>query len=169
MTKGRRPQADAVRRGRTPATELEAVQRETGVAKGLTVPHLVATDPHMSELWHQVVGDGRAYTDQDVPIIMAYITNLDMAEKLRQHLYGPDGLETCLGLGPESEDGFGRVQSSPYFDQYQKCVAQGLRLAQELGATPLSRSRLGVSRVTEQSMALDLGTRLRMEMAKGGK
>jgi phage terminase small subunit len=123
----------------------------------------------LSKYWRQVVGDGRAYTEQDIPTITAYVTTLDMQDQLKAMLYTKDGnLKTCQGFGDEDEDGFMAVKESPYFNQYQKAVTLSLKLAQELGATPLSRARLGVTRATEQSMQADVAHKIRELMRQEG-
>ena len=54
--KGRKPQKNAIRRGRTPADviELQAVSVAASIAK----PDEVIANPDLDALWDTVVGDG---------------------------------------------------------------------------------------------------------------
>jgi len=165
--KGRKPQADAIRRGRKPYDELMEVKVADGT---LVKPAEIENTPRLNEYWEMVVGNGKSYTEQDLPTIMHYISYLDMAEQLRGVLFDEQGrLQSVLGYGPMDEEGnCSKPVENPYFKQYQQAVQMCMKLAQELGATPLARARLGVTKAAEQSMTVDIGRKIRDLMKEEG-
>lgn len=152
--KGRKPQKNAIRRGRTPADvlELQAVPVAASIAK----PDEVIANPDLDALWDTVVGDGGGYQPQDVPILTQLVYWLDVARTCRERMTGPDGrtLVTVNDTG----------RTSPYFTQMEKATAQILRLSDQLGCTPLARARIGITETATQSMQVDIAARIRALM-----
>ena len=165
--KGRKPKQDAIRRGRQPFEELTPVQTSK---HDLVKPEHILANPRLNQYWEIAVGDGHAYDEQDLPIILNYITYMDLADQLRDQLFDENGaIQTIMGYGPLDEEGMGgKVVESPYFKQYEKAVNMCLKLAQELGTTPMARARLGVTRAAEQSMNVDIGMKIREMMKAEG-
>lgn len=163
--KGRKPQKNAIRRGRTPADvlELQAVPVAASIAK----PDEVIANPDLDALWDTVVGDGAGYLPQDVPILTQLVYWLDVARTCRAAMTAPDGrtLMTVIGVGPKGPDGKHRdYRPNPYFSQMEKATAQILRLSDQLGCTPLARARIGITETATQSMQVDIAARIRALM-----
>ena len=163
--KGRKPQKDAIRRGRTPADvlELQAVPVRAAVEK----PDEVLANPDLDALWETVVGDGAGYLPQDVPILTQLVYWMDVARTCREAMTAPDGrtLMTVIGVGPKGPDGKHRdFRPNPYLAQMEKATAQILRLSDHLGATPLARARIGIAETATQSMQVDIAAKIRALM-----
>lgn len=151
--KGRKPQANAIRRGRTPADVL-AVRAEP--EDGLGKPVEVESNPDLSALWDTVVGSGSAYRAQDGPILTQLVYWMDVARTCREAMTAADG-RTIVTIG---EDG----RTTPYFAQMEKATSQILRLSDQLGCTPLARARIGITETAAQSMQVDIAQRIRALM-----
>ena len=152
--KGRKPQKDAIRRGRTPADVLEL--QAVPVLAAVETPDEVLANPDLDALWETVVGDGAGYLPNDVPILTQLVYWLDVARTCRERMTGPDG-RTLVTV----DDTGG---TSPYFTQMEKATSQILRLSDQLGATPLARARIGIAETATQSMQVDIAAKIRALM-----
>lgn len=167
--KGRKPDAKAVRRKRAPAVvKAEIIEpRQQGIAK----PAEVLSNPDLSATWDTIVGDGIAYKEQDVPLLVQLVYWHDVLRTCRERMTGPDGrtLMTVIGVGEKGPDGkHKRSAPNPYFKQMAEATSQIMRLSDQLGCTPLSRARIGITETATQSMQVDIAQRIRQVMAERG-
>ena len=72
--KGRKPQKNAIRRGRTPADVMELRAEPAGA---LAKPDEVIANPDLDALWDTVVASGAGFAPADVPILtqLVYTVN----------------------------------------------------------------------------------------------
>ena len=150
--KGRKPQAKAIRRKEGPqAVKAEIIEpARQGVAK----PAEIAANPDLSATWDTIVGDGIAYKEQDVPILVQLVYWHDVARTCRERMTGPDGRHK-------------RSAPNPYFKQMSDATAQIIRLSDQLGCTPLARARIGIAETATASMQVDIAQRIRQIVAEG--
>lgn len=162
--KGRKPQKNAIRRGRTPSDVLELAATPVG---RLQKPDEVLANPDLDVLWDQVVGDGVGYQPQDVPVLTQLVYWMDVAQTCRQAMTAPDGrrLVTVIATGKPGPDGTYRDgKANPYFAQMERATNMILRLSDQLGCTPLARARIGIAETATQSMQVDIAAKIRALM-----
>lgn len=147
MSRGRKPDALAVRRSRTSPSPVEVEVVPAGAARK---PELVAANANLSEMWDVLVGDGAAYTESDVPILTSYVYWFEIAHELEARML--QGGSVCTIDVVEEPDGSLSAASSIAFKQYEKAVSMCLKLANELGGTPIARARLGIAQGIEESV-----------------
>ena len=122
----------------------------------ISKPDEVAQSPDRSAIWDTVVGDGGAYLQQDVPALTQLVFWMDVARHIRQQL-SPDGEEMLLVL----EDDMGHMRDNPLVRQLDKATSNVMRLSDQLGCTPLSRARIGITETATQSMQVDIAKKIR--------
>lgn len=145
MSRGRKPDALAVRRNSTTADAAVAT-----IGEGLAKPPAVAAHAPMSALWDQLVGTGRAFQPQDAPYVEQLVFSLETARQCRQNLLDENGnVRVLVGRGEPDADGRYRdYVESPWLKALNEATAQSLKLADALGLTPLARARLGLTQAT---------------------
>lgn len=168
--KGRKPDAKAVRRKRTPqAMKAEIIEpRQLGIAK----PASIAANPDLSAIWDSIVGEGIAYKEQDAPLLEQLVFLHDIVRSCRARMTAPDGrtLMTVVGVGEKGPDGrHKRSAPNPYYKQMLDATNMILRLSDQLGCTPQARARIGITETATQSMQVDIAQRIRQIVAEGGR
>ena len=137
--------ADAIRRGRTPASELALVEEVEVMAQNPALdgyaekPGFVASRPGLSILWDEVVGDGRAYKPQDVPLLTQMVFWMAQAGELMKM----------------SEDD-PELDQSRLLRNLAKASDYSLKLAEHFGCTPMARARLGLTKAAAVSIGEDI-------------
>lgn len=144
MSRGRKPDALAVRRGSSTADVPAAA------GAGVSKPPAVAASAPMSALWDQLVGSGRAFQPQDAPYIEQLVFALETARQCRMNLLDENGnVRVLVGRGEPLEDGtYLDYRENPWLSALEKATAQSLKLADALGLTPLARARLGLTQAS---------------------
>lgn len=160
--RGRKPSANAIRRSDDHADISAATV--IGQAGGeMAMPAEVAASPSMSALWSSIVGTGVAYDPRDVPLLEQLVFDLEMARQARAHVYGEDGaLRLMVACGePDPDTGEPlQVRPNPYVKVMHDSVQQALRLADQLGCTPLARARLGLTQAAGKAVTLSIAEQI---------
>lgn len=155
--KGRPTKRNAVRRGRTPATEIALVEDVEAMAANPALdghaekPELVGSREALSALWDEVVGDGRAYKPQDVPLLTQMVYWMALANDLM-----------------ENED-----EADPNPARRMRMLARAsdysLKLAEHFGCTPMARARLGLTEAAAVSIGEDIRLKVLSAMEEANK
>lgn len=142
--KGRPMEAGAIRRGRTPASELALVEEVEVMAANPALegyaekPPEVADNPSLSAMWDQVVGDGRAYKPQDVPLLELMVWWM------------------AYGVEVMFQDVEDEPSPSRRLRNLARATDYSLKLAEHFGATPMARARLGLTKAAAVSIGEDI-------------
>ena len=165
MSRGRKPDALAVRRGAS-TSDAAAPAPSGGVEK----PPAVLAHAPMSALWDQLVGTGRAFQPQDAPYIEQLVFSLETARQCRANLMDENGnVQVLVGKGEPDEDGRYRdYVENPWLSALER-VGQLERLGRcALGLTPLARARLGLTQATAIA-TVSIADQIYAAMRGGGK
>lgn len=142
--KGRPMEVDAIRRGRTPATELalienaEVIEANPALDGYAVKPSSIAEKPALDAMWDQVVGDGRAYKPQDVPLLTQMVYWMAVADEIMHQ--------------DEEEE----PSPTRRLRNLAKASDYSLKLAEHFGATPMARARLGLTKAAAVSIGEDI-------------
>lgn len=155
--RGRPTEQNAVRRGRTPASELAMVEEVEVMAANPALdgyaekPELVRSRDGLSRLWDEVVGDGRAFKPQDVPLLTQMVYWMATANALMED-------ERDADPNPAR-----RLRT------LSKATDYSLKLADHFGCTPMARARLGLTKAATASIGEDIRLKVlaAMEEARG--
>lgn len=153
--KGRKPEAGAQRRGGADDKRLakrvaDPTQAVVIADSPLPMPPSVSSSPRRSELWMQVVGDGSAYTQQDTALLASFVTWMDTAEQIQYAMTNDDG-----GVLLMLDD-----KPSPFLKQLDLATKNMLKLADQLGCTPLARARLGLTEAAKNNLNVTIAERI---------
>lgn len=157
--RGRKREPGAVRDGRDPATELaRAEEVPVSVSPNLDAPASKPADVGavecMSAMWDQLVGDGSAYREQDVPLLTQWVYWTELARQIQGRMTLEDGRVATLTDAWQGDD---LVQvESPYVRQLKTATDMSLKLAEHFGGTPMARARLGLTRAATASIGEDI-------------
>lgn len=153
--KGRKPEAGAQRRGGVDDKRLakrvaDPTQAVVIADSPLPMPPSVSSSPRRSELWMQVVGDGSAYAQQDTALLASFVTWMDAAEQIQYAMTNDDG-----GVLLMLDD-----KPSPFLKQLDLATKNMLKLADQLGCTPLARARLGLTEAAKNNLNVTIAERI---------
>ena len=161
MVKGRKPDANAVRRRKPPkdagTVELvaEIVEQSDPI---IQKPPAVASNVTMSECWDLVVGDGIQFTPADVPQLEQLCYWYAVFRQCVANTVMPDG-RIVTKVGSDGEDGEidqATLRSHPDLRSAKEASAMYRQLASELGVDPLARQRMGLLDAVTKSTQADL-------------
>lgn len=158
--RGRKPQADAVRRGLTDQLLLaERGERRYGV----TAPDDIAADPIQSEIWDWLVPEVNHFSEQDIPQLRELVMWHAVFEQARQTVMAPDGsgriaIFDRIGDKPIL-DANGKplplFKKHPALSVMKEASAEIRALSDHLGLSPLARSRIGLFQTTAAKTAAE--------------
>lgn len=157
--KGRMPKQDAVRRGVRPA-ELQA--RPEG---GVVMPLDIADDPVQSEIWNWIAPPSNCFTDQDIPALRLLCYWHAAAAQAQEAMRGHDGRVNIfdkIGTKPfKSPDGrdVPLVRKNPAVAILKDASREIRALSDQLGLSPLARSRIGLMQATAVKTASEIRDR----------
>lgn len=149
--KGRKPQANAIRRG---GQEVQRVQ-----AAIVDKPISVMAVPNMSDMWDVIVGSGLAYKPEDAPMLEQLVFDLELARQCRDKCIDELGnIRAMVGKGePDPVTGeYLDMAPNPYIKQMREAVSEAMKLADQLGCTPLARARLGLTQAAGKALTLSI-------------
>lgn len=172
--RGRKPDAKAVRRSdggeavssAISATTTAAVEVQAGA---LSMPPSVAAHPHMAELWTSMVGRGLAYDERDAAMVEQMVFDLEMVDQCRRRVMGEDGqMRMLIPVGePDPDTGeYEKYVPNPYIKQMREATAESLKLADQLGLTPLARARLGLTQAAGKAVTLSIAEQIDAAMRR---
>ena len=143
---GRRPDANAIRRAKDRA-EISQAASPSAPSK-LEKPLSVMISPAMSELWDLFAGSGIAYKAEDAPMMEQLVFDLAVAAECRDKCVDESGrVRVLVGCGePDPDTGeYPDSRPNPYLKQMREAVAEAMKIADQLGCTPMARARLGLT------------------------
>lgn len=149
--RGRKPQANAVRRGLTDAL---AVQGDSSADLGVKMPADIAADPLQSAIWELVVPEFNHFSEQDLPQLRELVMWHSIFEQARQAVTMDDGTGRIAIF---SEDG----KKHPALAVMKEASAEVRALSDHLGVSPLARSRLGLMEATTVKTAAETAAMFR--------
>lgn len=134
MTRGRKPDSTAIRRGLSP------MQVDSG-GRGVAMPPEVEADPMQREIWSWICPPVNTFGEQDVPILRELVM---WHAVFRQ-------CEATVALGDGRIDVYDRQAISTM----KQASAEIRALSDMLGLSPLARSRIGLMDATTVKTAAD--------------
>ena len=134
MTRGRKPKADAVRRGLLPSVV------DSG-ARGVAIPDDIAHNPVLSEIWGWICPPVNTFSEQDVPTIRELVTWHAVFKQCESLLVAGDGKVD--------------VYDRQTITTMKQASAEIRALSDMLGLSPLARSRIGLMDATTVKTAAD--------------
>lgn len=149
----RRPNALAVRREKDHVDIRASV--EGGIEDTCEKPLAVAQSPRLSDVWDTLIGSGIAFRQQDQPLLEQLVFDIALADDCRRHMFDEDGNPVAL-LKAEDEDGREVLVDNPYYKKMREISADTLKLANELGMTPVARARLGLTKASTNAANLSI-------------
>lgn len=157
MSAGRKPDAKALRRSKDRA---ELTPRGTTRGAGaLQKPVTVASIPNLSETWDLLTGSGMAYSAEDAPLIEQLVFDMETAAQCRRQCMDENGrIKMMVGVGePDLDTGeYLESKPNPYLKIMREAVNEALKLADQLGLTPLARARLGLTQAAGKAVTLSV-------------
>lgn len=165
-TRGRKPDAKAIRRMKDKAEITPATVIDGGGA--IQKPITVETVPGLSELWDTFVGTGIAYKPEDAPMLEQLVFDLELARQCRAKCIDPNGnIIAMVGKGEPLEDGsFLDMEPNPYIKQMREAMAEALKIADQMGCTPLARARLGLTQMAGAAVTLSIADQIDVAIGK---
>lgn len=159
-TRGRKPDAKAIRRMKdkaeiVPATVVDSVGT---IQKPLSVESV----PGLSELWDTFVGTGIAYKPEDAPMLEQLVFDLELARQCRAKCVDENGnIISMVGKGEPLEDGtFLDMEPNPYIKQMREAMAEAMKIADQMGCTPLARARLGLTQAAGAAVTISIADQI---------
>lgn len=158
--RGAKPKKNAIRRGGPDAPEL--LEARPVEPRGIEKPDEVARSASLSVLWDQTVGASGAFRPQDVPALTQYVFQLETARQCRANAMDESGKITVLvGKGEPDENGrYVAYVENPWLKAMREAEALALKLADQLGLTPLARARLGLTNAASAAAAISIADQI---------
>ena len=155
--RGRKPQAVAVRRG---GADGVVIQADATTADGITKPGIIAAVPSMSRTWDAIVGHGFGYSESDVPFIAQLVFNVEVANQAFEKCLCEDGSLKLMVPKYNRDGDICGERPNPYIKQANDSAAVALKLADQLGCTPLARARLGLTQNMTGAVQLSIAQQI---------
>jgi len=156
VTRGRRPDANAIRRGG--AQPAVAQQVDAHVVERIQKPGHIAANPTMSACWDGLVGESGNYRPQDAPLLEAYCLWYAILRQTESQVVTPDGRVVTLygNHGPDGRIIPESIKANPDIRTAQQATNMLRQLAVELQATPAARDRAGLVQAMTRSTQADV-------------
>lgn len=154
--RGRKPKAGAQRRGGVNDRALSVpmsgapVEADAYTTDGPAMPPSVSDHEHRVDMWRSLCGDGSAYRPEDAPLVSAFVVWSDVAEQIQSGMTNDDGGVALTVDG----------KPSPYLRQLDLATKNILKLADQLGCTPLARARLGLTEAATNNINVSIADRI---------
>lgn len=154
--KGAKPKQDAIRRGITDAYGLAKAE-----SVGISMPEDVANDPVQSEIWAWLVPPANNFSTQDIPQLKELVFWHAVYAQAQQALQSENGtihIFDKIGNKPfKTPDGrdIPLVRKNPAIAILKDASAEIRMLSDQLGLSPLARSRIGLMDAVKVKSAAD--------------
>lgn len=125
MTRGRKPKADAIRRGLKDAYDLQV---SSGDAVGIRMPDTIAADEELAAIWAWIAPPTNSFTEQDMPNLVLLVNWHKIAAKAIEENDIPN---------------------------LKRASSEIRAYSDMLGLSPLARSRIGLMDATIVKTAAD--------------
>lgn len=155
--KGAKPKQNAMRRKQKDSYGIAAPQEQTGVV----IPDDIAADPVQSEIWNWIAPPVNSFTAQDIPNLRMLCYWHAVAMQAQQAIHSESGaisIFDTIDVKPFlSEDGkkIPLVRKSPALTVLKEASAEIRAYSDQLGLSPLARSRIGLMDATKTKTAAD--------------
>lgn len=156
MTKGAKPKQGAIRRGVKDSYGLK--KKETA---GVVMPADIAEDPVQREIWTWIAPPVNNFTEQDIPNLRLLVYWHGVAAQAQQAMHSESGQISIfdkIGVKPfKTQDGreIPLVRKNPALTILKDASAEIRALSDQLGLSPLARSRIGLMEATTVKTAAD--------------
>ena len=153
MARGRKPKANAIRRGGAQPLQARTVEAPAQ----LRPPASVEANPTMAACWELVVG-AAPYTPADVPQLEAYCYWYAVLQQCMQQTITADGRVVTM-YARKDEAGRtdpGSVRTNPDIRTAEKATAMLRQLGAELNLSPVARARAGLLDAMTKSTQADV-------------
>lgn len=150
---GRRPNALAAKREKD-KVDITAVVLEPGSSR-LDMPPMVSEHPLMRSYWECIVGDGMGFRAEDAQPLQQLVFDYVIADECREQMMDEDG-NIQLFKTIQDENGFDKRIENPYLDRLHKATTEIMKLSAELGLTPMSRARLGLTTASAKAVNVSI-------------
>lgn len=152
--KGRKPQDGAIRRGLKDRYGLAEERR------GVAMPPEVASDLVQSEIWSLIAPPVNNFTEADIPTLKLLVYWHALAAQVQQDMAGPYGTIRALEQigekeGEDGEPGAPVTRKHPGVAVLKTCSTEIRALSDQLGLSPLARSRIGLMDAVTVKTAAD--------------
>ncbi len=160
--KGAKPKHNAVRRGVKDSYGLSRKE-----AAGVAMPPDIAEDPIQSEIWAWVAPPVNSFAEQDVPNLRLLVYWHAVAAQAQQAMRSDSGTISIfeqVGVKPfKAEDGteVPLVKRNPAIAVLKDASREIRQLSDQLGLSPLARSRIGLMDATKTKTAADTAAMFR--------
>lgn len=162
MAKGRKPKADAQRRGGAQPIAVELLGQELDAEiiepRSVEKPAHIASNPLQSECWDSLVGASPNFAECDVPLLEAYCYWYAVLRQAEANTITSDGYVVTL-VGKLDEDGnavAGTTSPNPDIRNAEKATNMLRQLGDALNLTPTARDRAGLMRAMTRSTQADV-------------
>ncbi len=155
------PKQGAVRRGAKDASALQAAPE----ALGVTMPPDIEADPVQSKIWAWIAPDANCFTEQDIPTLRLLCYWHAVAAQAQEAMSGQGGrvdIFDKIGVKPyKTEDGkeLPLVRKNPAVAILKDASREIRSLSDQLGLSPLARSRIGLMQATAVKTASEIRER----------
>lgn len=154
--RGAKPKQDAIRRGLKDSYGLAKAE-----AVGVLMPLDIEADPVQSEIWAWLAPPVNNFTEQDIPTLRLLTYWHAVAAQAQQAIHAENGsirIFDQIGVKPyRTEDGreIPLVRKNPALTVLKEASAEIRALSDQLGLSPLARSRIGLMDATTVKTAAD--------------
>lgn len=156
------------RRNVTPGTELareetEAKVRIVNSENAAVMPANVSADTALSEIWESLAGDGSTFTPAEGMGLELMTYWLRIARECYDAV--DDGQGAPLKIMDVTIDG--ELIDSKYMKLMDTATKNYMKLAEQMGVTPLARARLNLTETTAKGVAIDSAIRAAVAKSTG--
>lgn len=160
MSKGRKPKANAQRRGGAKPAPIELIAQVDDAqiieSERVRKPEHIAANPIQSACWDTLVGASPNFDDCDVPLLEAYCYWYAVLRQSESQTITEDGKVMTLD-GQYSADGvLTRTIVNPSINTAEKATNMLRQLGDVLNLTPTARDRAGLMRAMTKSTQADV-------------
>lgn len=160
MSRGRKPKANAQRRGGARPVEVELLAKgETAhiIGQGhVQKPAHIAENPLQSACWDTLVGASPNFDQCDAPLLEAYCYWYAVLRQAESQTITEDGRVITLDGQYNSEGSLTRTVVNPDINTAEKATNMLRQLGDVLNLTPTARDRAGLMRAMTKSTQADV-------------
>lgn len=155
--KGAKPKQNAIRRKQKDSYSIQTSQEQHGV----TIPDDIAKDPIQSRIWNWIAPPVNNFTAQDIPNLRMLCYWHAVAMQAQQAIHSENGaidIFDTIDVKPFlSKDGkkIPLVRKNPALTVLKEASAEIRAYSDQLGLSPLARSRIGLMDATKTKTAAD--------------
>ncbi len=157
--KGAKPKQNAIRRGLSDSYGIAKEDRT-----GVQMPQDIANDPVQSEIWAWIAPPVNNFTEQDIPTLRLLCFWHAVAAQAQQNLADGTGkvfIYDQIGEKVVGDEVKPLVKKNPAIQILKDASSEIRALSDQLGLSPLARSRIGLLNATTVKTAADTAAMFR--------